>query len=90
VKRTLSCTVKALDPDAIAIEVSEDVAKAPSPIVVTLAGISIVVRPLPRNAFAPIEVTLASAMLERPEQPANACEPIVVTEDGIVTLVTVS
>ena len=63
--------------------------KAPSPMLVTLVGISMVVRPLhPENANAPILVTPSGiTTLVRPLQPENALSPMLVTESGIVTLV---
>ena len=61
---------------------------APPPILVTLWGISILVRPLqPRNAELSIFFTLLGiSMLERPLQPSNVLLPMFVTLLGILIL----
>ena len=61
-------------------------ANAPSPMLVTLAGMSMLVSAEPTNAASPMLVTLSGmVMLVSAVAPANAASPMLVTPSGIST-----
>ena len=63
-------------------------AKAPSPIVVTLFGMTTEVNPEPKKAILPILVTLLGISIEdKAVQPSKATAPIEVMLLGMVTAV---